>query len=156
MACTFDGEAGRIVDAWSRIAAAFGDLAKCSCCIELGRGIGQFRQEVAAGLQRAITDNEAFSCEYRTANGEECWIASEARFFDDGGSRRLYGVVREITRRKRAEQEVKATLAELERFNQAMLGREHRILEMKTEVNQLRAKLGLAPAYEVDTTTHEP
>lgn len=56
----------------------------------------------------------------------------------------------EISERKRAEEEIQRTLHEIERFNRAMIGREERILEMKTEVNQLRSRLGLAPAYRVD------
>lgn len=62
----------------------------------------------------------------------------------------------EISQRKRAEQELEAGVAEMERFNRAMIGRENRVLEMKTEVNQLRARLGLPPAYKVDSLHDEP
>ena len=72
------------------------------------------RQEVAAGLQRAITGGGTYHCEYRTASGDERWIASQARLFDDGGSRRFYGIVRDITRRKRSEVELREARDQLE------------------------------------------
>ena len=62
----------------------------------------------------------------------------------------------EISQRKRVEQELKASIEEMERFNRAMIGRENRVLEMKTEVNLLRSRLGLPPAYKVDSLSDEP
>ena len=56
----------------------------------------------------------------------------------------------EISQRMRVEQELKASIEELERFNKAMIGRESRVLEMKSEVNLLRSRLGLPPEYKVD------
>ncbi len=61
----------------------------------------------------------------------------------------------EIGRRKRVEQELKASIEELERFNHAMIGRENRVLEMKSEVNVLRSRLGLPPGYKVDSLNDE-
>lgn len=52
-----------------------------------------------------------------------------------------------ITERKRAEAAVKAQLHELQRWHEATLGREDRILDLKREVNDLRARLGLPPRY---------
>lgn len=61
----------------------------------------------------------------------------------------------EIGQRKRVEQELKASIEELERFNRAMIGRENRVLEMKSEVNLLRTRLGLPPGYKVDSLSNE-
>jgi hypothetical protein len=36
-----------------------------------------------------------------------------------------------------------------------MLVRENRVLEMKTEVNLLRARMGLPPEYKVDSVNDE-
>jgi PAS domain S-box-containing protein len=58
----------------------------------------------------------------------------------------------DITERKRRERELAQTYAEIDRFNEAMIGREERVIEMKREVNALRARLGLEPAYK---ETHE-
>jgi PAS domain S-box-containing protein len=52
-----------------------------------------------------------------------------------------------ITERKRAEAAVKAQLSELQRWHEATLGREGRILDLKREVNALRARLGEPPRY---------
>ncbi len=79
------------------------------------------------------------------------WFHLFAKPWDDG----LVVTFEEIGARKRAEQELKASIEELERFNRAMIGREDRILEMKTEVNRLRSRLGLPPAYKVDASNDE-
>lgn len=52
-----------------------------------------------------------------------------------------------ITERKRAEAAVKAQLSELQRWHEATLGREDRILDLKREVNALKARLGEPPRY---------
>ncbi len=62
----------------------------------------------------------------------------------------------EISQRKHVEQELQASVEEMERFNRAMIGRENRVLEMKSEVNHLRSRLGLPPEYKVDSLSDEP
>lgn len=52
-----------------------------------------------------------------------------------------------ITERKRAEAAIKTQLNELQRWHEATLGREGRILDLKREVNALRARLGEPPRY---------
>jgi PAS domain-containing protein len=54
----------------------------------------------------------------------------------------------DITQRKQHERELAETYAEIDRFNEAMIGREERVIEMKREVNALRGRLGLEPAYK--------
>jgi PAS domain S-box-containing protein len=56
----------------------------------------------------------------------------------------------EITLRKQAEQEIRATNEELNRFNQAMVGRELRMIELKKEVNDLCRQAGQPPQYSLD------
>ncbi len=46
------------------------------------------------------------------------------------------------------EEQLQETLAETERFNRLMTGREERIIEMKKEVNALPAELGREPQYK--------
>ena len=53
----------------------------------------------------------------------------------------------DITERKRAEQQVRDHLEELQRWQEAVLGRESRVLEVKKEVNELLARLGQPPRY---------
>ncbi len=54
----------------------------------------------------------------------------------------------EMTERKQAEEELQETLAEIDRFNKLMIGREGRVIEMKKEVNALLAELGRQPQYK--------
>jgi PAS domain S-box-containing protein len=67
----------------------------------------------------------------------------------------FYG--REITLRKRAEKEIQRQVEELQakneeltRFNQAAVGRELRMIELKREVNALCARLGEPARYKLD------
>lgn len=83
--------------------------------------------------------------------GVRCWLHISAAPWSNG----LVVTFEDISARKRVEQELQATILDIERFNRTMLGREERILEMKSEVNQLRARLGLAPAYQVDPPPDE-
>lgn len=75
------------------------------------------------------------------------WLYISAEPWSDG----FVVTFEEISQRKRVEQELKASIEELERFNRAMIGRESRILEMKSEVNLLRSRMGLPPGYKVDS-----
>ena len=79
------------------------------------------------------------------------WLSISAEPWSDG----LVVTFEEISQRKRVEQELQASIEELERFNRAMLVRENRVLEMKSEVNRLRTRLGLPPEYKVDSTNDE-
>jgi sensor domain CHASE-containing protein/HAMP domain-containing protein len=77
------------------------------------------------------------------------WYRNSVTPWGDG----VVVTVTDITERKIHEQELAESLAELERFNAAMIGREERIIEMKREVNALRVKLGLPEIYEIDADT---
>lgn len=69
---------------------------------------------VAAALEQVIAFGGSFSCEYRTAveADQGRWLASQAYFFEN--EKQLYGVVRNITRRKRAEMALRETHDQLE------------------------------------------
>ena len=54
---------------------------------------------------------------------------------------------RDITERKRAEQNIHDQLDELQRWHAAVLGREDRVAELKREVNELRRRLGEPDRY---------
>jgi two-component system CheB/CheR fusion protein len=56
----------------------------------------------------------------------------------------------DITERKQASEELRQQLTELERFNQAANGREGRMIELKKEINQMCARLGEAPRYNIN------
>lgn len=59
----------------------------------------------------------------------------------------VLGVWRDVTEQTRAEERLKHTLEDMERFNQLMRGRERRTLQMKDEVNNLLLELGRPEKY---------
>lgn len=66
---------------------------------------------------------------------------------------RISGVVVtffDITTRKRAERELLERNEEITRFNQAMVGREQRMIELKQEVNELCGRVNEPARYKVD------
>jgi len=71
-------------------------------------------------------------------------------------------IARDITDRKRADKLLREThadlqsrIAELARFNAAAVDREARILQLKREVNELKARLGEAAEYSFDGEERE-
>ena len=60
-------------------------------------------------------------------------------------------VFTDITDRKKAEEELKKKMHDLEIFNDAAVGRELMINELRKEINELLAKLGKEPKYKIIT-----
>jgi PAS domain S-box-containing protein len=63
----------------------------------------------------------------------------------------VLGVWRDVTEQNRAEERLKRTLEDMERFNQLMRGRERRTLELKAEINKLLRELGKSHKYRTTT-----
>lgn len=59
----------------------------------------------------------------------------------------LCGVFNDITQIKISKSKISEQLVELQRWHEATLGRENRIMELKKEVNQLLSESGLLPRY---------
>lgn len=57
-------------------------------------------------------------------------------------------VLRDISQRKRAEQDLRQKMTEIEKLNKFLVGRETRIVEMKDEVNNLLKELGRSVKYK--------
>jgi PAS domain S-box-containing protein len=62
----------------------------------------------------------------------------------------------DITERKRAEEALRETNAELTRFNRAMVDRELRMIELKKEINGLCHRAGQPPRYPSDRAEDQP
>ena len=58
-------------------------------------------------------------------------------------------VFRDITERKQVEAELHQNLAELERFNRLVIGREEKMIQLKQEINELREQLGQGKRYKI-------
>ncbi|MFA4875482.1 MAG: PAS domain S-box protein [bacterium] len=61
----------------------------------------------------------------------------------------MWGTVRDSSERRRTEDEVRRKMAEIEKLNRFMIGREERIIEVKREVNELLTRHGQPPKYKV-------
>jgi len=70
---------------------------------------------------------------------------------EDGDAVGILGVWRDVTQQKHAEERLKHTLEDMERFNQLMRGRERRTLELKSEINKLLKQLELPEKYRTTT-----
>jgi len=99
------------------------------------------QQVVAAFGQGREVLNFVNRC--RGRDGAYRWI--EWRSIPSG--RLIYAAARDITEQRRTDQQLKEQLAELRRWQQAMLGREGRVAELKAEVNALLAQAGRALRY---------
>jgi hypothetical protein len=64
-------------------------------------------------------------------------------------------IMRDLTESRRNEEELRAKLDELKRFNAVAVGREARMIELKKEVNELCARTGDAPRYPLDFEKEE-
>ena len=51
--------------------------------------------------------------------------------------------------RDRVEAELQQNLAELERFNRLVVGREEKMIQLKQEINELREQSGLGKRYKI-------
>ncbi|MCF7817482.1 MAG: PAS domain S-box protein [Kiritimatiellales bacterium] len=74
---------------------------------------------------------------------------------ENGRAVGVLGVWRDVTEQKRAEERLKRTLEDMERFNQLMRGRERRTLELKGEINHLLQELDQPIKYRT-TTDDQP
>lgn len=70
---------------------------------------------------------------------------------EDGRAVGVLGVWRDVTEQNHAEERLKRTLEDMERFNQLMRGRERRTLELKSEINSLLKQLGHPKKYRTTT-----
>ncbi|HPH98585.1 MAG TPA: PAS domain S-box protein [Anaerolineaceae bacterium] len=102
-----------------------------------------------------------YQCEYeeraKTCQGWRwfSWIA-RAILDENGNVTALIGSGRDITDRKEAEVKINDQLAELRRWQNVMLGRESRIMELKREVNALLTEANQPPRYpSVEKNTPE-
>jgi PAS domain S-box-containing protein len=119
-------------------------------------------------LQRAVAENSVIppmELEVHLPSGRR-WFAEASGAPVLGPHGEVVGglaVTVDITARKQAEDELRrraeqlgASLEELTRFNEAMVGRELRMVELKQEINALCAQLGQPPRYARQPETEPP
>ncbi len=83
-----------------------------------------------------------------TPHGRRTFLATKGVLRDaDKRIFGIFGISREITERKAAEDEMRARNDELERFNRASVGRELDMIELKRRINALELELGRPASY---------
>jgi PAS domain S-box-containing protein len=102
--------------------------------------------------QQVITTNQPlFNAlhSHTRPDGTAGWRESSKIPLQDGEGNAVgvLGVWRDVTEQYRAEERLKRTLDDMERFNQLMRGRERRTLELKAEINSLLVELGRQVKY---------
>lgn len=124
----------------------------------IGKALGRIifvhpddRPKVLAERQKAEEAGDSFRLEYRMIdkNGNINWLEESGRVTRDGDGK-ITGsvvVVRDITQRKKAEEQARLKLSDMKDLVDAAVGRELRMIELEKEVNALLVKLGLEPKY---------
>ncbi|MEI7903733.1 MAG: PAS domain S-box protein, partial [bacterium] len=107
---------------------------------------GEDRQRVVVALRagRAVVGQEY---PFRTKSGEVITGLFSARTIQLSYGPCILASISDITERKRAEEQIKSQLEELQRWQDVMLGREDRVQELKREVNDLCRRTGGAARY---------
>jgi PAS domain S-box-containing protein len=74
-------------------------------------------------------------------------VWGRVEYDNDGKPLRFYGTLQDVSTSEKLNQQLQSRLDELTRWQNLMLGREDRIMELKNEVNQLLEQLGLQAIY---------
>ncbi|HJH29978.1 MAG TPA: PAS domain S-box protein [Methanosarcinaceae archaeon] len=90
----------------------------------------------------AMGEAQVFEWMAKHKSGHLFWVEISMKKAVISLQERLLVVVRDITERKQAEEELQERINELETFYRTTLGREERVIELKQEVNELLEKLG--------------
>ena len=119
-------------------------------------------REKILGILKEKAQVAEYEVKLKRKDGTSFWGLSSVRPIIFDGRPALLGAFVDITDRKNAEDqllqntvELRHSNEELERFNQAMVGRELRMIELKKQINELCVKLGEPPRFKMDTDGNE-
>jgi PAS domain S-box-containing protein len=103
---------------------------------------------------------ESYDIEHRlVVDGEIKWVREKAYLELDENGQLIggFGITQDITKRKLIEMQLKKHSEELQilnrdltRFNRLAIGRELRMMELKSEINELCGELGRPPVYGME------
>jgi len=109
------------------------------------------RERVARAYTQSLENKTHYEVTHRVLmkDGRIKWMHEVCRTEYDsiGTAIRFIGFVQDITERKQTEETLLQKAADLEAFNEEMIGREKRMIELKEEVNRLCAELQRPPVY---------
>jgi len=100
------------------------------------------------------SDKKEFRLNYRafTKDGQERWIECVGTITDrdvDGRTVKITGMQHDITEQRRSEEIIAEKIRELEMFNRLAVGRELRMVELKSEINDLLSQSGETEKYKI-------
>jgi len=109
------------------------------------------RVKVQEAIKANIEQSVEYNIEHRVLwpDGSLRWLSERGSAVRDkeGKALNMLGVVQDITERKLAQDGVQYKTDELQAFNEAMVDREGRVIELKEEINQLCKDHGLELIY---------
>jgi len=121
--------------------------------VELGRGKDEIssiihpedRDKIVSDIFKAIANKvETLIYVYRMKhqNGQYIWREDSANFkYNDSGEYvGAYIVCRDVTDRKRSDEKLQEKMAEIQKLNSFMIGRELKMVELKNEISSLQQK----------------
>lgn len=130
-----------------------GSLAEISTRPFVGWVMPPFRPVFTHMHQRVLGGaSELCAIEVVGLRGRRRWLEIQAGPLLDMGQsvEAAICITRDITERKLTEEQIRAQLAELQRWRTLTLDREERILALKAEVNALLTETGRSPRYASD------
>lgn len=114
------------------------------------------RQKAEQYVSEAMkTGHVTFEWLYQKRNGSPLYCELTLRSQTMDGKIIILAIGRDITELKRAEEEHRQYVKDIERFNRIAVGRENRILDLQREINELAQASGKPPRYDLSFVEHE-
>ncbi len=111
------------------------------------------KQYIIGNWDEIMKKQKPSFCDYRFVrpDGSITWVMGQAipEMNIENKFVGYIGTITDITERKQAEDALKEKLWELERFNNLMIDREFRMIELKKEINELLIKFGEDKKYRI-------
>ncbi len=104
-------------------------------------------QEVKKCMEQGFVKN--LEIDYVDKDGSITPIEINAKVVESEEGLRILSLCRDITERKKIEKELQNRLNELEAYHKITMGREGRIIELKSEINKLLRKLGQEDKFKI-------
>ncbi len=145
---------GRILfanrSAFERFGYEPGDLEKGITVFDMI--VPEDHERARASVRKVLVKNEGSGNQYtmRCRDGSTFpAVIHSGPVVEDGKPLGLRGIVVDLSEQKHVEDRLKKTVEELERFNQIAIGREHRMIELKEQVNELATIAGVERPYDL-------
>lgn len=115
--------------------------------MEFGRTVPAGFDVFVAKAKLGIPDEREWTYVHRNGSKIPVLLSVTALFDDSQMITGYLAIATDLTNRKRREQKLRSTLADLELINRVMMDREERVIDLKREINILQIDAGLPPAY---------